>query len=217
MKVFVTGLFLISFCYISHGQRAQYQFPGDMWHAGSVTLTDGTKLEGNLKYDLPIDALQIIVEEKTLTYPANKIRQFKFFQEDIELNRVFYSMPYVTETGYRRPKLFEVLFNGRTGLLTRESIAVSTRRMDDPYFRGGYRYNPLRGRSVQVRYLDYKFYLISSDGKIVLLGDSKKDVIAAFKKNHSDLRKYIKSNKLKIGVVEDMTDLVKYYNELEGT
>ena len=216
MKFFVTYLFLFCLSYESDAQRARYQFPGEMWHVGSVTLTDGSRLEGNIKYDLQIDALQIQVGDKTLTYPANQIRQFKIHQEDIDLNRVFFSIPFVTETGYRRPKLFEVLHDARTGLLTREAIAISTRRVSNPYFRGGYGYDPLRGRNVSVQYLEYKFYLVSGDGKIELLGTSRNDVVSAFEKHQSELRKYIKSNKLKLDVVEDMTTLVQYYNELQG-
>lgn len=217
MKVLVTGLFLFSFCYLSLAQRTQYQFPGETWHVGSVTLVDGSRLEGNIKYDLAVDALQVQVGKKTLTYSANQIRQFKIFQEDIQLSRVFFSMPFVTETGYRRPKLFEVLFDGRTGLLTREFIGLSTRRIDNPYFRGGYRYDRLRTRNVRVKYLAYKFYLVSSDGKIELLGDTKKDVVSAFRKNQGELKRFIKSNKLKMNEVEDMTAIVKHYNDIEGS
>lgn len=184
---------------------------------GSVTLANGSKVEGNIKYDLAVDALQVQVGEKTLTYSANQIRQFKIFQKDIQIRRVFFSMPFVTETGYRRPKLFEVLFDGRTGLLTREFIGVSTRRIDNPYFRGGFRNNSLNGRSVRVKYLGYRFYLVSSDGKIELLGDTKKDVISAFKKNQSELKRFIKSNKLKMNEVEDMTAIVKHYNDIQGS
>jgi len=216
MKVFITGLLLVSCCCLSTAQRRQFQFPSEMWHEGSVTLTDGNRLEGSVKYDLTRDAVQIVVEEKTLTYSANQIREFRILQEDIQLRRVFFSIPFVTETGYRRPKLFEVLLDGRTSLVAREFIGLSTRTIDNPYYRWGSRFNPIGGRSTQVRFLDYNFYLVSSKGSMELLGSTKKDVLNALKNNQGELKRFIKSNKLKVDVVEDLIAIVRYSNELQA-
>ncbi|MFY0594279.1 hypothetical protein [Roseivirga sp.] len=219
MRILIASLLLMTCLYSSHAQRNQFQFPSEIWHEGSVTLVDGNRLNGNIKYDLAADLIQVIVDQKTLTYSASQIRQFDIFQADIELKRVFFSIPFVTETGYRRPKLFEVLLDARTSLVAREFIALSTRTIDNPYYRWGTRrFSPIGGRSVQVRYLDYKFYIVdSSNGRMDLLGSSKKDVINAFNKNQNEIRKYIKSKKLKVDQVEDIIEIVRYYNQLQGS
>ncbi|OEK04059.1 hypothetical protein [Roseivirga misakiensis] len=219
MRIFIVSLLFVSCFHLSIAQREQFEFPSQVWHEGSVTLVDGTKLDGNVKYDLSADLIQVIVDQKTLTYGANQIRQFDIFQKDIALKRLFFSIPFTTETGYRRPKLFEVLVDARTSLIAREFIALSTRTIDNPYYRwGARRFNPIGGRSVQVRYLDYKFYLVdSSNGKMELLGSSKKEVISAFRNKQNEIRRYIKDKKLKVDQVEDIIEIVRYYNQIQGT
>ena len=89
-----------------------YNFPSESWHRGDLVLSDGNILEGSIKYDLEADAIQLNYDNKILTYAANQLKQFRVFQEDIREYRVFYSIPYVTEYGYKRPKLFELIFEG---------------------------------------------------------------------------------------------------------
>lgn len=216
MRILITGLFLISFLADGFAQRYNSEFPSETWHTGSVTLNDGKTLEGNIKYDLNADAIQLSLGDKILTYAANQIRQFKIFQEDQQVSRAFFSIPFTNEFGYKRPKLFELLHEGKTSLLAREFISIATRTSNDPYFRRYSRFDRLNSGSVRVRYLDYKFYLASSEGKIELLGSTKNDVIFAFKNNRSELKKFIKKRKLKMDRIEDMTTLVRHYNTLQS-
>lgn len=192
-----------------------YNFPSESWHRGDLVLNDGSVLEGSIKYDLEADAIQLDHEDKILTYAANQLKQFRVFQEDIREYRVFYTIPYVTEYGYRRPKFFELIFEGRTSLLAREFISITTRSNASTYFRGGTRFDPYgNSRSLKVRFLDHNLYLVNPEGKIELLGSSRKEVIYAFEGKHNELRKFIKKQRLKMDKVEDMASLVEYYNSL---
>lgn len=217
MRYIIGGLLLVLFCGNLSAQRLRFQFPSEMWHLGELTLKDGNKLEGAIKYDLQADAIQLNVNERIQTFAANQLEKFRIFQEDIGQYRTFYSIPYMNENGYKRPKLFELVFEGNTSLLAREFISITTRTSRNPYFRGSTRFDPYGGaRSTKVRFLDHNLYLVNQDGKISLLGSSRKDVIYSFEGKHSELRRFIKKERLKMDKIEDVASLVQHYNQLSS-
>lgn len=205
--------FLLFCAFSANTQSLRFQFPSEMWHNGDVQLADGNKLVGNIKYDILGDVIQINVNDKIQTFGANQIKQFRIFQEDIARYRVFYTIPFLNKNGYRRPRFFELIFEGGTSLLAREMILITTRPPSDPYFSGGRRYNPY-GRQASTRVLDHELYLLNSNGVITQLNKKRKDVIYSFDDKYSELKKIIKSNRLKMNNIDDVAILVEEYNKL---
>ena len=195
-------------------QRQSAQFPEEMWHLGELTLRDESILKGEVKYDLQADLIQLNTGRRIRTYAANQLNKFRIFQENTGRHRTFYSIPYTNENGYRRPKLFELVFNGNTSLLAREFIAVTRRNVGPPvqnFF--SFRQNPMITSTERI--LKHRLYLINKEGKIQMLGSKRKDVIHSFESNHKELKKFIRKNRLKMGNIEDITTLVRYYNQLD--
>lgn len=212
MRISIVGFLL--FCAVSvNAQSFRFQFPSEMWHLGDVILTDGNKLEGTIKYDIPGDVIQVDVNDKIQTFAASQVQQFRIFQESIARYRTFYTIPFLNENGYRRPSFFELIFEGGTSLLAREMILVTTRPPRDAYFSGGRRYNPY-GSGQSVRYLDHELFLVNGDGKITRLNKKRKDIIYSFDDKYSELKKIIKSNRLKMNNIDDVAILVAEYNKL---
>lgn len=212
MKVFITGLFFI----IALGLEAQnlsFRFPSEMWHKGEVTLADGTTLEGDVSYNLEDDIVQVKVNNQIQTLAANQIQSARIFQEDISEYRMFYAIPFKNQFGYRRPKLFELVLEGETSLLAREKIILTTTRPNDPFFGGGWRFNP-NTMARNTRILEHELFLINADGKISQLTTNRKDVIYAFDGNHAELKRIIKTQRLKMDRIDDLITLVEEYNGL---
>lgn len=212
MRISIAGFLL--FCAFSvNAQSLKFQFPSEMWHVGDVQLTDGNKLEGKIKYDILGDVIQVNVNDKIQTFAANQVQQFRIFQEDIARYRMFYTIPFLNKNGYRRPRFFELIFEGETSLLAREMILITTRPPRDPYFSGGRRYNPyLSQRSTRI--LDHELYLVNSNGVITQLNKKRKDVIYSFDDKYTELKKIIKRNRLKMNNIDDVAILVEEYNKL---
>jgi len=212
MRVLIAGVFLLSALSVQ-AQNFGFQFPSEMWHKGEVILADGNTMQGTIKYDILGDVIQVNRDDKIQTFAANQIQQFKILQEDIGRFRSFYTIPYLNKNGYRRPKFFELIFEGETSLLAREMILITTRPPRDPYFSRGLRYNPYAG-SRSVRILDHDLFLMNSKGKITPLNKKRKDVIYSFDDKYTDLKKIIKSNRLKMNNIDDVATLVAEYNKL---
>ncbi len=212
MKVFVTSLFLF-IAIAAQGQNLSYKFPSELWHKGEVTLSDGSLLKGNVKYSLEEDYIQVNVNSQIQTLAANQLRMVRIYQEDISRYRVFYAIPFKNKYGYKRPQLFELVFEGETSLLARERILLTTTRTNDPFFRGGWGYNPYAmPRSTKI--LEHELFIINPKGKISQLTTNRNDVIYAFDGQHAQLRKIIKSQKLKMSRIDDLITLVDEYNKL---
>ncbi|MBO3697874.1 hypothetical protein [Roseivirga sp. E12] len=212
MRLFLTTILVFSALSVQ-AQRFGFQFPSEMWHSGEVVLSDGNTVRGIIKYDISGDVIQVDQDKKIQTFAASQIQQFKIFQEDIARFRLFFSIPFLNKNGYRRPSFFELIFEGETSLLAREMILVTTRPPRDPYFSGGRRYNPY-GLTSNVRVLDHELYLMNNKGKITQLTKKRKDVIYSFDDKYSDLKKIIKSNRLKMNSIDDIATLVAEYNKL---
>ena len=197
------------------------QFPSEKFHTGSVTLNDGTELQGRIKYDLTADVILVIETGKSnvTTLSAN---QFQFFSIDAgkgKAMRSFYSVPVVNQTGYRRPKIFELIHQGGVSLIAREYIATRSRSSSN---RSSFRrsiYDPFYGPGNQIvtfRYLAYELWLIDENANLTEVGNTKNDVIRAFPDQHSELRKFIKRERLRVDKLVDLTKVVAHYNELKN-
>ncbi len=192
---------LFSFASVASSQ----QFPSDYWHAGKLVLTDGDTLHGNIKYDLPRDLVQLEIDNHILTYGAKKILFFEIFDVTVNTYRQFYSIPYHVSPGYKTPILFEVLYEGKLSLLTRESIIQKTSHYNNYYWSGS---------TYTHKVLTYDFFFLTPDGELIQFIEKKKELLIIMKDRASEIKAYIKTNNLKVDQRGDLARITAYYNSI---
>lgn len=163
MKLFTKSTIVIFFCLWSTSSFAQ-DFPSEIWHEGFVVLIEGDTLSGQIKYDFDNDLIQLDRKGILKTYAARKILFFKIRDEMAKNDRIFYSLPYKVHSDYEVPILFEVLYEGKLTLLSREEIVtenVQANRNDYYYYPSTYPMSYSRER------LAYKFFFLEENGSIV--------------------------------------------------
>ncbi len=201
-------------CIVSLGLNAQ-SFPQDNWYIGRVTLKDGQEKEGIIKYDLEANAIQLKIDEKFETYHANQFITFTILMKQEEVYRSFYVLPHANTAGYKRPTVFELITEGEVSLLAREYIATRNTSPNSGFYGSRWASNPYSPTIAQ-RYLAFRLFLVDKRGNITALNTNKRDVIASFGDHQKDLKKFVKSNKIKTDRVMDMAELVEYYNGLSS-
>uniref|UniRef100_UPI004047F645 hypothetical protein n=1 Tax=Roseivirga sp. TaxID=1964215 RepID=UPI004047F645 len=209
--------FTLSFLLISLNLSVCYawQFPSEEWHRGEIILTDLTVRKGELKYDLEREAVQIRANDKTETYDASQISSFVFIQKSANALRTFYSIPYKTESGYTRPIFFERFVEGKMTLLGREYVATTSLNnglTGRSSFRNNNYSNPYGNGPTTRNFLAFKLYFANDKGQIFESTGRTKDVITYFDDNQTELKKYIKKEKLKLDELPDVAKLVRHYN-----
>ncbi len=192
-------------------------FPSQRWHEGEAVLKDNSIIQGQLRYDLEHDAIQVIVDGKIQTYSSQLVFKFSFLQDDIELIRTFYTLPYANQPGYKSiPRFFEVIIEGKMTLLAREYVAQITTSTGGARF-NRYRNHPLARTTpstVTRNYLTYKMFFLDHKGNLTEYGGRKKDLYYVLNESQGELKKFVKTNRLKIDKLEDVAKLVAHYNTL---
>ncbi|NJM93989.1 MAG: hypothetical protein HC842_04365 [Cytophagales bacterium] len=183
------------------------QFSLEAWHEGKVVLMTGDTVPGMIKYDLENELVQVGGGGVIQTYGARKILYFEFVDALTEAYRVFYALPFWIRPNYKAPLLFEVVYEGKMSLLSREYLVVESNTTYDIYN------NPIYlGTTTR---LVYDYYFLYQDGRIVGYRKKRKDLWKViFKKHSSDMKKYIKENKLKADRRADLVRMVAHYNSL---
>ncbi|UII30133.1 hypothetical protein LVD17_17705 [Fulvivirga ulvae] len=200
-------LFLIAILYsIGHVGVAQI-FPSEVWHDGKLVLLEGDTLVGQVKYNLETDLVQFTRDNQTVkAFTARKLLFFEIFDKTVNRYRQFYAIPYNVKSNYKAPVMFEVLYTGdHLSLLSREAIEYQVANY--PYSMSG-TYTRLE--------LVYTHYFLKPDGSITLFTGKKKDLQWVMNKKSSEIKRYIKNNKIRIDRRADLVKLVAYYNSLFG-
>ena len=196
--VFLVFLFASS---VTHGQK----FPSEYWHKGKLVITEGDTLKGKIKYDLSHDLVQVDINDQIFTFGAKKIIYFEIFDVTVDNYRQFYSIPYNITPGYKAQVLFEVLYEGKLTLLTREEIGQETSTSNNYYWSGG-NYT----RTV----LTYEYYFITSKGVLTRFTQKKKDLLEIMKDKQNMIKSYIKTYNLKVDRKGDLARITAYYNSI---
>lgn len=183
--------------------NAQY-FPSEAWHEGELTLLNGDKLRGKIKYNLEADVIQLNTDNTIQTYGARKILFFEIYDQEYGRYRQFYALPYETTGSYQVPRLFEVLHENTLTLLCREEI---TQENFPQYGYYGGRMNT-RPRLV------YNYFFLNQEGEIVRYSQKKNDLYTILNQNQDEVHQYIKKNRLKHDRQGDLVRITAYYNTL---
>ena len=200
-------LFLFSFLLVLTSQVSA-QLSSHKWYPAQVQLRDNTVLEGELKYSMDVDAIQLQIGDRLETYTANQVISFTIQTDNGKrksrrqvFTRSFYSLPYTNAQGYQRNLFFEVLVGGKATLLARWYMQ-SVNYPDDVINSG------------PALELQYQMYLGSLDGTITELTGKQRDVLQELKSHKKQLKGYIYAENLNVRRLDDMSRLFTYYNSL---
>ena len=200
-KRFLVGIFLVGM--VPTITQAQY-FPSEVWHEGELTLLNGEKQRGQIKYNLEADVIQLNTDNTIQTYGARKILFFEIYDQEYGRYRQFYALPYETNGNYQVPRLFEVLHENTMTLLCREEITQE----NIPQY--GYYGNRMGSRPRLV----YHYFFLNQGGGIVRYSQKKDDLYTILHQNQDEIHRYIKKNRLKHDRQGDLVRITAYYNTL---
>jgi hypothetical protein len=208
-KYFYITLLALFAVQLAHAQ----QFPSQVWHDGRLFLTDGEVLNGPIKYDLETNTVQR--KGNTIeTFNAALIEYFEIFDEFYGGIRSFYTLPYAVNTDYEVPIFFELLVDGNNmTLLCREYITVENRV--GGMGMGGMYMNPMWGGPMMgMNKLAFNFYFLQ-DGKIVKYSQKRKDLLNIMDDKSSEVKLFIRKNRLQYDKRGDLLRITSYYNKLK--
>lgn len=210
----------------------------DLWFRGVVELENGELLEGHLSYysDFKNALLQIKTGGKTLSYDANKVVSFRFFDEELNITRRFYSLPYKpNNNGYEVMLFFEALLEGsHLSALSKTEFRTETRQpYASPYTYRGY-YIPtwyqrsnMRGYTVVVPYETLYLVTPETDIKAYSMPTSLASRDVRFRKpepemlmqlmrdKRGQINSFMEQNKLDLRKRQDVLQVIQYYNQLK--
>jgi hypothetical protein len=228
-------LVLFMLCFLAIAGHAQIN--RDLWFKGVVELEEGGLIEGNLSYysDFKNAILQIRTGGKTLSFDANQIVSFRFFDDQLGVTRRFYSLPYSPKDGRHQVMLFfeALLEGGHVSALSKIEFRVESRQVQNPYMYRGYFipswYNRGNTRSYTVEVPYETIFLVSPDTDIkpYSMPTSLAHREVRFRKPDSEvlmelvrdrraqIDSFIEKQKLDLRRRNDLLQVIQYYNQLK--
>lgn len=228
-------LVLFMLCFLAIAGHAQIN--RDLWFKGVVELEEGSLIEGNLSYysDFKNAILQIRTGDKTLSFDANQIVSFRFFDDQLGITRRFYSLPYSPRDGRHQVMLFfeALLEGGHVSALSKIEFRVESRQVQSPYMYRGYFipswYNRGNTRSYTVEVPYETIFLVSpeTDIKPYSMPTSLASREVRFRKPDSEvlmelvrdrraqIDSFIEKQKLDLRRRTDLLQVIQYYNQLK--
>lgn len=188
----------------SIGLSAQ-TFSSDVFHEGFMVTSEKDTIKGNLKYDLDANILTVIHRGKTKSFSSHKVFYFEIFDTILNNYRQFYSIPYTVNFDYKIPVFFELAYEGKLSLLAREHIVSQTVNTSSAYWGGG------TGTRLVVQ---YTFYFLDSKGNITYYSGRKKDLLTFMRRKQTDIKKFIKDNKLDTDEMADLVRITSFFNSI---
>lgn len=203
----IHAVFLVALLFLSLSTSLHAQvLPSDMWHEGRIVLVNYDTLKGLVKYNLERDLVQFNQDDKIKTFSARKVIFFEIFDASVEDYRHFYALPYRVKRNYKVPLFFEVLYEGKLSLLSREMIE------EENVSQNGY-YSGTTASASRKR-LIFHYYFIGSDGEILDYNKKRKELFDIMGRYEGQVRRYMKDQRLKSDRKVDLMLITEYYNDL---
>ncbi|WP_420315831.1 hypothetical protein [Ekhidna sp.] len=198
--------FILGFLCILALQSANSQrFSSEVFHNGFLITTDKDTLKGDLKYDLDANILTVVSKGKTKSFSSHKVFYFEIFDKILNNYRQFYSIPYTVNIDYKIPVFFELVYEGKVSLMAREHLVTQTVNSSSAYWGGG------TGTQVVIK---YSYFFLDDKGKITYFNGKKKDLLTFMSKKQSEVKKFIKDNKLDTDEMADLVRITAFYNSI---
>ncbi|MEO9477135.1 MAG: hypothetical protein ABJG41_16435 [Cyclobacteriaceae bacterium] len=189
-------IILISFS--ASGQK----FSSEVWHKGFIVTVDQDTVRGDVRYDMETNIVLVSRNGVVQTFTSQKLFYVEIFDSLVETYRQFYSIPYNVKYDYQVPILFEVLYEGPLSLLSRESIVTETVN------------SSVYGTSFLQTVVKNTFYFLDKQGNMKLFSGRKQDLQTIMGSKQSQVKNFIKQNKLDADDVRDLIRITAFYNSL---
>ena len=177
------------------------------WMYGNLVLADQTELEGLFRYNVYGQELEMVYNEDTLGISA----PFSVGELSLSNKRFIHSL--LIEKEYREKYLsaafFEVVYDGNCQLLIKHRADVENNSYSTTYMGGGG-----DGRDYYVHKSSY-YYKIAPGTAAKKVKRRKKDLLRIFGSHETEIKSYMKSERINPRVDEDLLALFRYYNEIE--
>jgi len=181
------------------------RFSSEVFHEGFLVTTQKDTLKGNLKYDLEANVLTIFGGGKTISFSSHKVFYFEIFDHILNNYRQFYSIPFNVNFDYKIPVFFEVIYEGKLSLLRREQIVVRAVNATSAYWGGG---------NIRQTVIEYSYYFLDDKGKINFFSGRKKDLFRFMAKKQTEVKQFIKENRLETDRSSDLVRITAFYNSI---
>jgi len=200
--------FVAAFALLTSSDVSAQDFPSEIWHPGKLVLLSGDTIPGQIKYDFENDIVQVNQGNRVRTFGARKILYFEILDQTVDSYRFFYALPFNVHSNYEVPILFEVLYEGKLSLLSREHIVTESQ----PQYAYNYGYVP--GMNTSRTRLAYAYFFLEQDGAIEQYNLKKKELLDFFGNRSKQVKQYMKKNNLKYDRMHDLVRITAYYNAL---
>ena len=183
------------------------RFAQEYWHKnGRVKLADGNIYEGDLKFDLENEIVQIQVRGVLKTFTSRKVSSFEFFDNFEQRDRAYYALPFAKVSNYKTPTFFELIMQDNPiSILVRESLTTRTYVANNPYSINN---NIPITRTV----IKYDFYFLDKKGRIVYFNGTKKGLLYLLRNREKDIKEYLRQNRVNFENRNDLIDIIRFYN-----
>ena len=207
------------------------------WFEGSIMLSNGDELKGLVKYNSSTGILSYQDGSESRVFTPLKVSGFEFFDESLQVQRIFYTLKYEdSETNVMRPLFFEVLREYKTFAILSKSDRLDVGQQANPSWSNNTTYGKntiLVISQTETVYImnangDIKPYFMivnSEDGRKSLV--SGKDVKTENKMldrdlleefipaiDYQKLKKYSKENNLNFKIKQDFMKILTYYDRM---
>ncbi|AHM63261.1 hypothetical protein D770_25080 [Flammeovirgaceae bacterium 311] len=203
INFFKTSTFL-TLLFLTYSYSLSAQQWSRTWYPGHLVSISGDTLEGDLRYDIENDAVQIRLEnERVHTFSGKKVLTFEIQEHPRRSKRRFYALPYEQRNSFFTSRLFEVLYEGKLTLLCRpymEHINNVDTREDDS------------GKKKNDPY--YEYYFLNDDGIVHLYRPRLGRLLSFMSAKHRDVRNYMRQHHLRYDQMRDLVRITAYYNAL---
>lgn len=205
MKYFLnTTTFLTLLLFLICSNSAEAQQWSRHWRSGQLALLSGDTLQGDIRYDIENDAVQIrLGDERVHSYSGKKVLYFEIEEHPRRSKRRFYSLPYQQRNDFYATRLFEVLFEGKLTLLCRPYYEHLLYDSEEELSSGKKKNDPV-----------YEYYFLDDDGKVHLYRPRLGRLLSIMSSKHREIRKYMKQHHLRFDEMRDLVRITAYYNAL---
>ncbi len=173
----------------------------DLWYEGEVILENKDTVKGLIKYDQ--DLLQVTRNNHSEIFPAEKVLYFDIFDQTVKSFRRFYSFPFSTKGGYKKPIFFELLSKGKLTLIARERIGIVT-------FSQSTNITPPKLHRVLIS----NYYLIGEGGEIKKNSGKPAKLYNLMTDKSNVIHQYAHENQLNLENKRHIKKIFDYYNSL---
>lgn len=210
----------------------------EVWSQGSIMKSDGTELVGLIEYDDKTNVLFYMDGNNSKSFIARSVVGFEFYDENLQRQRVFYSLEYDSEhEGIKRYYFFELIKDFKDFVVLSKKDPLEVQQVTRPAGYTGQANMPSHySTQTQVSQAE-SIYFMNAEGKIqrylknthgaktqTLVNSIKdpntkiedKETLADFMSAEAyiKLEEYAKDNKLKFQKIEDLLKILSYYETI---